>query len=290
MRSPQLILLPIILIITVCLLLTSQSSEQPTDEAVTFLTKLKSGDVEASVAEFGDNTCHCAPVGGYINYLRYESDENPNYAFLLGQKFSIGQPRQIELPFNGEKYLLPWDRPEDRGVFVPISFDNAQTRPYFIPLDTAYGYTIDNTDLEKFLNDPAEGYRKGFCLRLREQLGPGFIKPYVKGQKNQSEADKLAEKGLLPPEMLRYLHPADPGQVKASDGKLAPISASAERLPRLKSMILGMKVVRRGWFKRWSVKKIGLEEAVIALPGGKDITLLQRDLNPAAQQGLKKSG
>ena len=270
MRSPQLLLLIPIFGFVLYFLYDTKAHEPPTEAAAQFLQTLQQGDVESALREFGDNTCHCAPEGGYISYLQLESGYDPNLSFLLGKQFKLGRMKSEPLPYNGEKYMMPWDKPEDQLVYVPIEF--AQTdRPYFLPMDSAYGYEMADADLKAFEKDPSKRWRRGFTLRLRSSLQPGVIHERDSKAK-KTEAERMAADGLLPKEYLKYLHPKDAAGVKTGD-KVQPASAMADGLPKLKAITIGMKVVRRGLLSRWAVKKAGFSDPVLVMPDGKQIFL-----------------
>lgn len=278
MRLTQLLLLLPLALFLIVGVFALNGSEPPTEEATVFLNTLRKNDIEAALFEFGDNTCHCAPEGGYISYLQYASGNNPNIAFLLGQNFSEGKATYEPLPYNGEQYVFPWDKPEDMLVRVPIQFD-AVTSPYFIPLDSAYGFEISEDEMNKFLQHPEEGWKRAFTLRLRPSLKPGFI-PARDPKAKKTEMERMAEDGTLPKEYLKYIHPKDAAGVKLKDGRTVPMQDYADRLPRLSSIVLDFKIVRRGSFKRWSVKKVGVEKPVLTT-NGVSIEILEKDDSPA---------
>jgi hypothetical protein len=278
MRSPQILLLIPILLFVVYFLYDTKANEPPTEGAAKFLQTLQQNNLEGALREFGDNTCHCAPEGGYIAYLQYESGHDPNLAFLMGHNFTVGKTRVEKLPYNGEKYFFPWDKPEDTIVYAPILF-NQEERPYFLPLDMAYGYEMTEEQLKEFTQNPAKDWAPGFTLRLRWSLDKGVIPPRDPKAK-KTEMERAAADGLLPKELLKYLHPKDAGPVKAGS-ETKPASAFAAELPKLHSVVLGMKVVRRGLLNRWSVKKVGMERPVLA-QDGKAIPLGE-ELKPTAQ-------
>ncbi len=278
MRSIQvLILVPIILFVFIAMFVT-KSDEAPTEEAVVILQKLRSGNLVEAVAEFGDNTCHCAPEGGYISYVQYESGHDPNLAFLVGQKFDIGTPRMEALPYNGEKYFFPWDKPEDTIVYVPITFA-ASNRPLFLPQDMAFGYEMTEKQLQQFINDPTEHWMRSFTTRLRPTLSTGLVKPRDPKAK-KTEMEKAAEQGLLPAEFSKYLIPKDAAPVKTASGKTEPAAAFTAQLPRLQSIVIALKIVRRGSLARWAVRKVGIEKPVL-VSAGKQFELKEEPVVPA---------
>ncbi len=280
MRSIQvLILVPIIILVFVVMFVV-KSDESPTEEGVGILQKLRTSDLEGAVAEFGDNTCHCAPEGGYISYLQYESGHDPNLAFLLGQKFDIGTPRMETLPYNGEKYFLPWDKPEDTIVFLPISFSDAN-RPLFLPQDMAFGYEMTEKQLQQFINNPSEHWMRSFTTRLRPTLSAGLVKARDP-QAKKTEMEKAAEQGLLPAEFSKYLIPKDAAPVQTAPGKTEPATAFADQLPRLQSIVIALKIVRRGALSRWAVRKVGVEKPVL-VSNGKQFELKEEPTTPVAR-------
>src|SRR5689334_18526150 len=139
-----------ILIATIMILLTTMGSEPSTEEAQVFLSRLQEGDDRAVIMQFGDNTCHCQPRGGFMAYLKYQTGENENLAFLLGQKFKIGEMSSKVVP-TIEKIKgghLAWEAPESTQVDVPITFDRGTYSPYFLPKDMAFGYLTKEADLK----------------------------------------------------------------------------------------------------------------------------------------------
>jgi hypothetical protein len=270
MRNPQLLLLIPIFLFVLYFLYDTKANDPPTDAATTFLQTLSQNDVERALREFGDNTCHCAPEGGYISYLQYNSGYDPNLSFLLGKHFTTGKMNTEKLPYNGEKYVLPWDKPEDVLVYVPLEFPEGE-RPYFLPTDMAYGYEMSAEQVKAFEKDPSPLWKRAFTLRLRNTLEPGVIKERdPKAGKTQIE--RMAADGLLPKEIMKYVHPKDAAPVK-NGSKVDPASAFAATLPRLKSVTIGMKVVRRGLLTRWAVKKAGFNKPILVTADGKEIPL-----------------
>jgi hypothetical protein len=259
------------------------ASADPADEAKKFLHLVASGSYRQALSEFGDNTCHCAPKGGYVAYLRYDTANDPTLAFLLGQKFDIGKATVKKLPFNGEPYMMPWDKPEDVAVYVPITFNDPSTRPYFLPMDMAFGIEMPESEVKSFEANPDKDWFRAFTLRLRARLTADVIEKEPPPKSNLEEAQKSkAPADLIPPELAKYQHPAEAANVKLPDGKTVPAQESAGDLPRLQSAIIGFKIVRAGSWHRWAVKKLGVMEPVI-VSGGKPIKLSAED----AQSGLR---
>lgn len=278
------ILLGGIFIATVVILLTTMGSEPNTDEAQLFLNKLKEADISGLTIQFGDNTCHCQPRGGYAAYLKYQSGESENIAYLLGHKFMIGTMQSREVP-TIEKVkggYMAWEAPQSTEVDVPVSFDQSQYSPYFLPKDMAYGYKMKEADLLKFCEDPTPAadaekpleFFRDITLRLRPSLEKGLVPPpAAPDAKRKPEYMSDFYMQLLSGDEAKYLRPADAGNVEKEDGKLVPAADYAQKLPRLKSGVLRIYVVRRGKMQRWSVKKMRLKDPVFALSNGKELAL-----------------
>lgn len=271
----NILLLGILATVIVVLLTTDEPSS---DTAKLFLGKLSAGDAASVIPFFGDNTCHCQPRGGYRAYLCYESGENDNLAFLLGQKFSFSQMESRQVPVEGkDKYKgsdLPWEQPESTEVDVPIDLAGAGYKPYFLPLDTAYGHEISESSLKEFALDPSERFWNSLALRLRPSLKPGLVeKPLPAKVEAKPEFMSDLYLQLLPAEEAKYIRPADPGAVKTSTGKSQDLSDFESSIPRLKSCVLRLYVVRRGRLQRWAVRKARVKDPVFELSGGKLLAL-----------------
>ncbi len=149
----------------------------PEKEAISFLSDIQSGNVSKVVRHFGTNVCHCPKKKGWGAYLAYQTDEEPNLAFLLGHPFKIDHISKILVPSAPQAHHgVPWEAPEDYLVNVRISFDKNKYSPFFIPLFMAYGKTITNKDLETFVVHPDYESWKSFTLRQRARLEEGAIK------------------------------------------------------------------------------------------------------------------
>ena len=278
------ILLGGIFLITIVLLLTTMGSDPNTDEAQLFLNKLKEGEASALITQFGDNTCHCQPRGGYQAYLKYQSGESENLAYLFGHKFSIGAMSSREVP-TVEKVkggYMAWESPESTEVDVQVSFNPAEYSPYLLPRDMAYGYTMKEADLLKFCAEPRAETEKvkpveffrDITLCLRPSLEKGLVPPPAPPDKNRKPeymSDFYLQ--LLSGDDAKYLRPADAGNVETDSGKSASAVDFAQKLPRLKSGVLRVSVVRRGKMQRWAVKKVRLKDPVFTLSNGKELAL-----------------
>ena len=271
------ILLGGILIATIVILVTTLGTEPSTDEAGIFLDKLQQGDRHSVVTQFGDNTCHCQPRGGYVAFLKYESGENDNLAFLYAHKFKAGTDMKTREVPTVEKFQgssLPWEHPESTEVDVPLSFDKNEYSPYFLPLDMAYGHPVKEADLDAFSKDPSKEFWTSLALRLRPSLDKGVVAPAAPDADKKPEFMADFYKSMLPPEACKYLKPTDAGDVLSkAEGKATPATAFTAKFPRLKAAVLRLTVVRRGKFQRWSIKKGTLIDPVFELADGKELAL-----------------
>lgn len=259
-------------------------SDPNTDEAQLFLNKLREAETSALITQFGDNTCHCQPRGGYQAYLKYQSGESENIAYLFGHKFSTGQMQSREVPTVDKVKggYMAWEAPESTEVDVPVSFSKTEYSPYFLPRDMAYGYTMKEADLLKFCDSPTPendkerplDFFRDITLRLRPGLEKGLVPapaPTDKNRKPEFMSDFYMQ--LLSGDDAKYLRPADAGNIETETGKTTAAADFAQKLPRLKSGVLRIYVVRRGKMQRWSVKKVRLKDPVFELANGKEFAL-----------------
>jgi hypothetical protein len=250
-------------------------SDESTDQASLFLQKLQDGDAAQIVPQFGENTCHCQPRGGYLAYLKYESGEQDNLAFLLGHPFSFGEFVVKSVP-TISKYKggdAGFEKPESVEIDTPISMDKGYS-PYFLPMDMAFGYPMKKTDFDAFCKDPSPDFARALSVRLRPTLASGLVAkaaPPEKDKRPEFSADLYKE--LLPPEETRYLKPTDAAEIVDNDGKTQPAASFQKDLPRLKRAVLRLYIGRRGELKRWAVKKVRLKDPVFQLADGKELVL-----------------
>lgn len=249
------------------------ASDASTDEASLFLQKLQDGDPAQVVPQFGENTCHCQPRGGYLAYLKYESGEQDNLAFLLGHPFSYGEFVVKAVPtiskYKGGETQL--EKPESVEIDTAISMDKGYS-PYFLPIDMAFGYPIKKSDFDAFCKDPSNDFARSLPVRLRPSLASGLVAkaaPPAKDKRPEFSADLYKE--LLPPEETRYLKPTDAADIVDNDGKTQPAANFEKDLPRLKRAVLRLYIGRRGELKRWAVKKVRLKDPVFQLADGKEV-------------------
>lgn len=279
MRGPQGFLMIVFCLAAVTAVMFAMSSGSPAKEARIFLSYVRGNNYGSAVREFGDNTCHCAPEGGYGAFLRYDQAHDPNLAFLMGTNFTMAEPTVKKLPYNGEKYMMPWDKPEDTAVFVPITFPDPSQRPFFLPLDMAFGHQMSEDDVKSFVADPSLNWRRGFTLRLREKLKGTAMTPPGAPKPPPPESDAALEQ-ILPKGAARYMTPADASSVVLKDGRVVAADQFKDQLPRLKSITVGLKIVRAGWWRRWAIKKVGVQDIVVT-SNGKDFELHEQ---PAARK------
>jgi hypothetical protein len=273
MRNIHFLLFFILFAIAAVGVLSEMANQDPRGEARKFLSLVKEGAVQKALGEFGDNTCHCAPKGGYGSYFKLESGVDPNIAFLKGQEFSEDAKLPMVPMADKQPYLFPWDKPETFALDAQVHFNAREKSPYFLPMDTAFGQEITEADLDKFAANPADGGQRAFSLRVRHTLSPGYVPPHVPSKEDE-EAEKAA-KEVLTPEMAKYLYPRDAGQVKLFDGKSVPVEQLADRLPRLYSVVVRLYIVRRGQLSRWTIKKLQLHDAVLINNKGERAHLLE---------------
>ncbi len=263
-----------VLATTLVVIITTLASEEPTEEGARFLKILQTGDMHTILLQFGDNTCGCQPRGGYEAFIRFESGEPDNLAFLTGHPFMVGSMSQKWVPtrtkFPGG--TLPWESPESNEVRVNIKFNGNEYSPYFLPMDMAFGYPVKAEELKKFIADPSEHFERQLALRLRPDVKPGLVPPPDKNRKRDPYmADYYKEQ--LPAESTKFLRPMDASNVTNTDGPSVPASQYAAKLPRLKEAVLKLLVVRRGKFKHWQVKKGAVCDPVFELADGKIVSL-----------------
>jgi hypothetical protein len=314
--------------------LTTNVYSPPQVTATEFLAAVKQGNYVKAVRHFGSNACRCPAKGGWVSYLIYKSGQEHNMAFMMGHPFDYGTPVSTQMK-NTKQGLLPWQKPEDYAVDVPITFDAKQYMPYFLPLKMAYGQEMTEAEFNDFLKDPDKDAWKGFTLRFRPGLAPGTVAPPVvevprdlttqfiaitgdprKSKSDRQETDSAGTaktgktdkndaadmkhgaasedaaaeeksenvteddvKQALGKEASNYLTPRDAGKVLLADGKSMPLEQIAAKLPRLKSALLRLHIVRRGELNDWTVYHFGLMYPHLLLNDGHDL-LVEHDHRP----------
>jgi hypothetical protein len=305
--------------------LTTNVYSPPQVTATEFLAAVKQGNYVKAVRHFGSNACRCPAKGGWVSYLIYKSGQEHNMAFMMGHPFDSGTPVSTQMK-NSKQGLLPWQKPEDYAVDVPITFDAKQYMPYFLPLKMAYGQDMTEEEFNDFLKDPDKDAWKGFTLRFRPGLAPGTVAPPVvevprdlttqfiaitgdpkkhegAGQKTdpknpeenaaqkvtadqdaaQEKSENVTEddvKQALGKEASTYLTPRDAGKVLLPDGNSMPLDQVTAKLPRLKSALLRLHIVRRGELNDWTVYHFGLMYPHLILNDGRDL-LVEHDHRPS---------
>jgi hypothetical protein len=231
------------------------TNSNPLPNVQKFLKDIRDDNYEATVRDFGGNTCRCPAKLGWVAYLIYSSGEDPNLAFLMGKKFDVGELRVRKMKSTA-KVKTVLDNPEDYEVDVPLSFNATVYQPYFLPTDLAYGHEISQQALQTFLDDPDKEAWKAIGLRLRKGIEKGSIaEPQetidrlkrtdeeVNGKSDNVSAADLARE-MFGEEAAKYSQPADCGAVKKADGSYMSRSELASLLPRLKSIELRLHMVR----------------------------------------------
>jgi hypothetical protein len=277
--------------------------DQPSDpsrHALSFVQHVQNNDYEKVVASFGGNICRCPAKLGWVSYLFYNSGEEPNLAFLMGHDFEAGPIAVKAMKSDAKNYSI-LDKPEDFAVAIPLRFDHY--RPMFLPLDMAYGYDISSEQFEQFLADPDHEAWKGLTLRMRPSLDKGTAdepeaaKILVNKQKKKAkrEQSKTGQAGQeeqpvqndLEKELFgdaaRYNTPKDAGTVKLADGTTLSNEAVAARLPRLKSAILHLHMVRRDQRQPFTVFHFVISDPVLSLAGSNKDIVLKNFHAPAPQ-------
>jgi hypothetical protein len=274
----------------------------PKEEALAFLDDIKRSDLSRAVKRFGGNVCRCPAKGGWGSYLIYVSAQEPNLAFTVGKNFSIGEPK-IHAVNHPAKYNVPWEKPEDTVVDVPVKFEKNE-RPYFLPLKMAYGYKMTEEELNAFAKDPDKEAYKGFYLRLRPSIDKDAIQP-KKGaiseeaevefqailkdksrllkkdeealarekRQNEQAAQELRE--IFGDEAADYVEPKDAGPVVKSDGKEMSKQEVLKLLPRLDSCMIRLHVVRKGQLREWTIFHFAVISNVLDLPDGTQLKMTQ---------------
>jgi hypothetical protein len=289
--------IPTLFLILAFLVLQSLFSKaqqmSPDKEAVSFLADIQSGNASKVVRHFGTNVCHCPKKKGWGAYLAYQTDEEPNLAFLLGHPFSIVHINKRAIASSPQaRHGVPWEAPEDYLVNVQIGFDKSKYSPYFVPLAMAYGKTMTNEELDNFLAHPEYEFWKSFSLRLRSGLETDAIKfdtgnidqdvtaefKFL-GPKAEELKDKQTSKQIskeIGKEKSWYLAPKDAGAIIMPSGTIIKAGQISNKLPRLISTVIQLKVVRSAKMQPWSIAEFALKYPVLEKSNGQFVKLLER--------------
>ncbi len=295
----------VFLIVAFTALKISPDEDTPVKYAKQFLNHLQDGDYPTAVASFGGNICRCPADLGWVSYIIYGSGDYPNLAFMMGKRFVRGglAYKKMQSTVDKSKQTL-LERPQDFEMDVPLSFDPAIYAPYFLPLDMAYGLPIKLADLDSFVADPDKECWKSLTLRLRPSLEPGTvtipeeakkqIDHYMKDKRAREKEEReygkkhgktatqtatevaagLAQEALAESAESKYLIPKDAGAVLAADGKPLPTESVASRLPRLKSALLRLHMVRRDPVEPFTVFHFVISDPVLLIPNKGDYKIL----------------
>jgi len=263
------------------------AAQQAEARAAVFVRHLKSANYEDTVKDFGGNTCRCPAELGWVSYLIYGSGEEPNLAALLGRDFVSGGMKCKKMTSKAQiKTVL--DKPQDYEVSVPISFAPGQG-PWFLPLDTAYGYTIDKAAFDAFIANPDQKAWQGLTLRMRNDLSPTSCDISPAAQKLITRNKKrMAELGIINQALgdnpkdpaTRYITPRAPGLIEIAPGKTVPLSDPdlSQKLPRLASATLRLHMVRHDQIHPFTVFHFVLSDPVLEMANGE--RLVMRSFKP----------
>ena len=247
---------------------------------MSFLADIQSGQTSKIVRHFGTNVCHCPKKKGWGAYLAYQTDEEPNLAFLLGHPVIVGEMHATPVASPPQaRHGVPFEHPEDYIVNVQLKFDKDKYSPLFLPLPMSYGKSMTNQEFDEFIKDPAQEAWKSFSLRLRSSLKKGAIAfntnnldPDVRGEfKFITEANKSSNdltKSTLESKTINkpiswYLIPKDPGLVISRDNKEISIDEVAAALPHLREATLELRIVRSAKLQPWTVSQFDFKQAIL---------------------------
>ncbi len=209
---------------------------------------------------------------------------------------------------NNVAAAIPWQKPEDTQVDLPLTFKANTYQPLFLPLAMAYGQKMKESEFDEFLKDPDNGAWKGLTLRLRPGLKPGLTDPpkeplpksvdeqfkpttsstLATPSSNDNEAEDEARseeaiKDALGAQATAYLHPKDAAPVVNAAGAVIPADKIQAQLPRLQSAVLRLHVVRRGAVNEWTIYHFGLIDPVLEFADGHRVAL-EHYLRPSTKE------
>jgi len=156
------LLYPLLILIFICIIANGfmkiTVGADPKEEAAAFLSDVRGGGLAKSVKHFGGTPVVAVQRRlGFVPHL-YIGQE-PNLAFMTGHPFETGTPKMVRMQ-NDRKALLPWQKPEDTAVDVPITFNAKVYSPMFLPLPMAYGQSMTEDELKEWLKDPTRTHGK----------------------------------------------------------------------------------------------------------------------------------
>ena len=253
-------LVPVVLIIGLVLF----NFLNPATSAREFLQALESGEPKLAVTFFGSNKCSCSGAS-WEQLTVYERGFEPNVACLVGTPISVSRtPARVKAP-------------DELTRIVQFKLNFSSHKPYFLPLPSAYGWNISETDFNKFLANPSVDAWKGFSLRLRPSLEPRLIKNPKPQDPDKTATDPETAKNQLSPELLAFLRPTDPGEIVSGANHL-PMNTQASALPVLDSVEMTFKLTKAepSLFSKWSIARFYYNNPTISV-NGKTFTA---DLDP----------
>ena len=269
----------------------------PEHIARSFLEKLSKNDAASAVRYFGTAGCKCMPIAGWSAFLQYKSAQEPNFAWLLGQNFSVSSCKVGRQHVDEKKsYIF------HRLAQVSLQFPHDKG-PLFLPLKMAYGAAMSESELKDFAANPSKDALKGLTLRLRRTLEKGAIEsPPGLGAVDRSKSDvkdaNEVSKMLTPDivsdlfgeQMALFLAPKDPGIVTGKDGARVSQNELEKTLPRLETVTLEMHLVRNATDRKWKIMQIHLLKPTVESSANTEIVLLD-STNPEKMlaEGTKKS-
>jgi len=268
----------------------------PTKYARKFVKHVQEGDYARAVEAFGGNICRCPAKLGWVSYLIYSSGEEPNLACMVNKSFAFG-PITFKKMASEAKVTTALDAPEDFEVAVPLEF-NRLYQPLFLPLDMAYGYEISEAKFNEFLQNPDFESWKGLTLRMRPSLAQGVTEQpeqsrnlvnrahaqELEQKQNESGApdqNKLEKDLFAGGDAARYSLPRDAGAVRAADGSQISVKILESKLPRLKSALLRLHMVRKDHRQPFTVFHFVVSDPVLTIKkDGGERELVLKDFRP----------
>jgi hypothetical protein len=243
-----------------------------------FLAKIAQGDIKTAKSYFGGR-CACVIPGGWISYLIYKSGQEPNLAYLVGARFSMGDfCKKIEMPDSQDlqqKRCL---------VTIPITF-SGDDRPFFLPVKMAFGKTIEESELLHFSHNPGKEWQKGFTLRLRPSISKGAIDHAAMSETMNANSSLLSnyEKQaqdlfrLLGNDVITFLPPADAGPVTRGDKTFLKQYEVEKLLPRVQKISISLLLVQKAGTPYWLVTQCKSTKPILQVVNG-NLTALKEPI------------
>lgn len=250
---------------------TKAQQLSPEKEVLSFLSDIQKGNVSKVVRHFGTNICHCPKTKGWGAYLAYETDEEPNLAFLLKHPFNFDSLHKTRVASSPKAWHgVPWEAPEDYIISVHVFFDSNKYKPFFLPLPMAYGKDMTQKDFEEFIAHPDWEFWKSFTLRLRPSLAKGTIKfdPDSIDQDVRADFKFITMKKKTDSKISWYLAPKDAGAIIMPDGKIITAEQVQDKLPRLASTVMELHIVRSAQLQPWSIADFSFKDPILYTADG----------------------